>query len=200
MSNDILESMFSDFIENNIIGLSDSATKELFTDVQFFFKYCSEVSYVNIDLTKIDSAQEEIWAKFHYWNEKYNYYMNGKGHYTDRSMLVHDIAVYLYPLFDSDWMPEDVKGLSLLFGLLRELEDTPVKDRFPEKKYRLRWINNKDGSSKYIDRGSNGNWDMWGVKNSVKTFTESEIEQLKKDYPRFASVIDVMKEPAEEKE
>lgn len=33
--------------------------------------------------------------------------------------------------FDPDWMPEDVKGLSLLFSLLRELEDTPVKDRFP---------------------------------------------------------------------
>lgn len=102
MSNDILESVFSDFIDNNMIGLSDSATKELFTDVQFFFKYCSKVSYVNIDLTKIDSAQEEIWAKFHYWNEKYNYYMNGKGHYTDRSMLVHDIAVYLYQVSNQD--------------------------------------------------------------------------------------------------
>ena len=96
MSNNTLEYMFSDFIKNNMIGLSDSATKELFTDIQFFYKYCSEVSYVDIDLTKIDSAQEEIWAKFHYWNEKYNYYMNGKGHYTDRSMLVHDIAVYFY--------------------------------------------------------------------------------------------------------
>lgn len=96
MSNDILESMFSDFIQDNMIGLSDSATKELFTDVQFFYKYCSEVSYVDIDLTGINSAQEEVWSKFHYWNEKYNYYMNGKGHYTDRSMLVHDIAVYYY--------------------------------------------------------------------------------------------------------
>ena len=65
MSNNILESMFDDFIQDNIIGLSDSATKELFTDVQFFYKCCPEVSYTNIDLTEINSAQEEVWAKFH---------------------------------------------------------------------------------------------------------------------------------------
>lgn len=102
MSNNTLEYMFSNFIQDNMMGLSDSATKELLTDIQFFFKYCSEVSYVNIGLTKIDSAQEEIWAKFHYWNEKYNYYMNGEGHYTDPSMLVKDIAVYLYGVSNSD--------------------------------------------------------------------------------------------------
>lgn len=114
MSNNILESMFDDFIQDNMIGLSDSATKELFTDVQFFYKYCSEVSYVNIDLTKIDSAQEEIWAKLHYWNEKYNYYMNGKGHYTDQSMLVHDIAVYFYRV-SSPKKLKDPKFLDLVW-------------------------------------------------------------------------------------
>ena len=102
MGNNILESMFDDFIQDNMIGLSESATKELLTDVQFFYKYCSEVSYVNIDLTEISSAQEEVWAKFHYWNEKYNYYMNGKGHYTDRSMLAHDIALYYYQVSNPD--------------------------------------------------------------------------------------------------
>jgi hypothetical protein len=40
MINNILESMFDDFIKDNMIGLSDSATKELLTDVQFFYKYC----------------------------------------------------------------------------------------------------------------------------------------------------------------
>lgn len=102
MSNSILESMFDDFIQDNMIGLSESATKELLTDVQFFYKYCPEVSYTNIDLTEISSAQEEVWAKFHYWNEKYNYYMNGKGHYTDRSMLAHGIAVYYYQVSNPD--------------------------------------------------------------------------------------------------
>lgn len=33
MSNDILESMFNDFIQDNVIGLSDFATKELLTDI-----------------------------------------------------------------------------------------------------------------------------------------------------------------------
>ena len=37
MSNNILESMFDDFIQDNMIGLSDSATKELLTDIQFFY-------------------------------------------------------------------------------------------------------------------------------------------------------------------
>lgn len=37
MSNNTLEYMFSNFIKDNMIGLSDSATKELFTDVQFFY-------------------------------------------------------------------------------------------------------------------------------------------------------------------
>ncbi|GGI63817.1 hypothetical protein [Limosilactobacillus caviae] len=51
---------------------------------------------------------------------------------------------------DPDWMPDDVKGLSLLFNLLRELEETPVKERFPEKRYRLRWLDDKDGTPEYI--------------------------------------------------
>ena len=29
--------MFDDFIQDNMIGLSDSATKELLTDIQFFY-------------------------------------------------------------------------------------------------------------------------------------------------------------------
>lgn len=33
----------------------------------------------------------------------------------------------------------------------------------------------------------------------AEIFTESELEQLKKDNPRFAPAIDAMKEPAEER-
>ena len=33
MSNNILESMFDDLTQDNMIGLSESATKELLTDI-----------------------------------------------------------------------------------------------------------------------------------------------------------------------
>ena len=32
------------------------------------------------------------------------------------------------------------RNLAILFGLVQQLRDTPIKERFPEKKYRLRWI------------------------------------------------------------
>ena len=123
---------------------------------------------------------------------------DGDDTYYFMSVKVCDKKFSLF--FDPDWMPGDVKGLSLLFSLLRELEDTPVKDRFPEKRYRLRWLDDKDGTPEYIDFDSNAGWNMWGDKNATDTFTELQLDQLKRDHPLFASVIDIMKEPVEEKE
>lgn len=123
---------------------------------------------------------------------------DGDDTYYFMSVKVCDKKFSLF--FDPDWMPEDVKGLSLLFSLLRQLEDTPVKDRFPEKRYRLRWLDDKDGTPEYIDFDSNAGWNMWGDKNATDTFTELQLDQLKRDHPLFASVIDVMKEPVEEEE
>lgn len=123
---------------------------------------------------------------------------DGDDTYYFMSVKVCDKKFSLF--FDPDWMPEDVKGLSLLFSLLRQLEDTPVKDRFPEKRYRLRWLDDKDGTPEYIDFDSNAGWNMWGDKNATNTFTESQLDQLKRDHPLFASVIDIMKEPVEEED
>ena len=123
---------------------------------------------------------------------------DGDDTYYFMSVKVCDKKFSLF--FDPDWMPEDVKGLSLLFSLLRQLEDTPVKDRFPEKRYRLRWLDDKDGTPEYIDFDSNAGWNMWGDKNATNTFTELQLDQLKRDHPLFASVIDIMKEPVEEED
>ncbi|MBB1109919.1 hypothetical protein H5S11_10470, partial [Limosilactobacillus sp. pH52_RY] len=38
--------------------------------------------------------------------------------------------------------PED---LALVMDVVQRLIDTPTKERFPEKKYRLRWIDSNDG-------------------------------------------------------
>ena len=95
---------------------------------------------------------------------------------------------------DPDWLPDNVTGLSFLFNLLRELEDTPVKERFPEKKYRLRWIDS-NGIPNYLDNRECV-WTTESITNA-RCFTESELKQLKEDNPRLAPAIDAMKEPAE---
>lgn len=95
------------------------------------------------------------------------------------------------------------RNLAILFGLVQQLRDTPIKERFPEKKYRLRWIDSKvqEGPATYLGRTGSGDSIYWSTFSVVgaEVFTESELEQLKKDNPRLAPAIDAMKEPAEDK-
>lgn len=93
------------------------------------------------------------------------------------------------------WKKEDREYLS---ALIEEFLHTPVRERFPEKKYRLRWINDGDGGRNYLDNDD----DWWSTedKSYAKQYTESELEQLKKDNPHLAPAIDAMKEPAEDKD
>ena len=95
------------------------------------------------------------------------------------------------------WKKEDREYLS---ALIEELLHTPVEERFPEKKYRLRWIDDRNGKTNYVYLDIDATWHMITLKNFADTFTESELEQLKKDNPRFAPAIDAMKEPAEDKD
>ena len=73
---------------------------------------------------------------------------------------------------------------------------TPIKERFPEKKYRLRWVDDNDGTSNYLDYLA-GEWRLF-ANEDVHIFTETELQQLKINNPRFAPVIDAMKEPVED--
>ena len=77
---------------------------------------------------------------------------------------------------------------------------TPLDERFPEKKYRLRWIDDRNGKTNYVYLDINATWHMITHGDFADTFTESELEQLKKYNPRLAPAIDVMKEPVEEEE
>ena len=85
-----------------------------------------------------------------------------------------------------------------LLNLIAELEKTPVKERFPEKKYRLRWISDKNYYKNYLSLDSNGEWDLEEGRSGATVFTKSALEQLKKDNPRLAPAIDAMKEPVED--
>ena len=83
-----------------------------------------------------------------------------------------------------------------LDGIVGKFLRTPVKERFPEKKYRLRWINDQGRCKNYLNLNSNGAWVFVDDEIDADTFTESGLEQLKKDNPRFAPAIDAMKEEA----
>lgn len=91
------------------------------------------------------------------------------------------------------------KDLARVMDVIQRLLDTPVKERFPEKKYCLRWIDDKVGK---IFLGMHGKakgaskplWVTFSKPCSDAIFTESELEQLKKDNPRLAPAIDAMKE------
>ena len=80
--------------------------------------------------------------------------------------------------------------------MIEEFLHTPVEERFPEKKYRLRWFDDELGET--FLGFSNGliknYWSTFNAPTSNTIFTESELEQLKKDNPRLAPAIDAMKE------
>ena len=92
------------------------------------------------------------------------------------------------------WKKPDREYLS---SLIEEFLHTPIKERFPEKKYRLRWITDDDGTPNYIHKLC-GSWNWNTNKRDTKTFTEKELQQLKINNPRFAPAIDAMKELVEE--
>ena len=96
-------------------------------------------------------------------------------------------------------LPADVKAQ--ISGIIGKFLRTPIKERFPEKKYRLRWFDDELGET--FLGFSNGliknYWSTFNAPTSNTIFTESELEQLKKDNPHLAPAIDAMKEPVEDK-
>ena len=92
------------------------------------------------------------------------------------------------------------KDLARVMDVIQRLLDTPVNERFPEKKYCLRWINDQGRCKNYLNLNSNGAWVFMDDEIYAEIFTESELEQLKTDNPRLAPAIDAMKEPVEDKD
>lgn len=95
------------------------------------------------------------------------------------------------------WKKADREYLSTLIeGFLH----TPVRERFPEKKYRLRWINDGDNHKNYLSCNLDGEWDLVMEKCEATIFAESGLNHLKLYNPLLAPAIDAMKEPAEDKD
>lgn len=140
-----------------------------------------------------------------------SYFLNLKAIKRDDGVLIisgNDDALLLVPEKATNFMEVyfcvDNQGMYFtkanrerLSALIEEFLETPIKDRFSEKKYRLRWIDEDDGDRNYLVITSG--WYLTNIIDDKKAvFTESELEQLKRDAPRLAPAIDAMKEPMED--
>ena len=99
----------------------------------------------------------------------------------------------------------DVTDLARVMDVVQRLICTPVKERFPEKKYRLRWIDDDAGESFLGLYGKTEGhidpyWFLFGTSSFYTIFTESELEQLKRDNPRLVPAIEAMKEEVKDDE
>lgn len=151
-----------------------------------------------------------------------SYFLNLKAIRRDDGVLIisgNDDALLLVPKKATNFMEVyfcvDNQGMYFtkanrerLSALIEEFLETPIDERYPEKKYRLRWIDylfsNDECNPRrqYLYKDGDG----WGLccyksityKSKEAVFTESELEQIKRDAPCLVPLIDAMKEPVEE--
>lgn len=97
-----------------------------------------------------------------------------------------------------------LKDLARVMDVIQRLLDTPVKERFPEKKYRLVVKRENPFCPKYVSNiitELNGiGFDLSIDEKEARIFSEKELSQIKGREPSLAPAIDAMKEPAEDKD
>lgn len=118
-------------------------------------------------------------------------------------LMIHDHAktwgeVTLASIAMDDVIPED---LARVMGVVQRLLDTPVKDRFPEKKWLLCLGKNDYGKKIYLTKIN----DPRKVETMLNAdcFTEwsnQEIQGLVERFPSLAPAIDGMKEEVDDDE
>lgn len=97
-------------------------------------------------------------------------------------------------------VPIDVKAQ--LTGIINKFLRTPIKERFPEKKYRLmamryvegpiaikQYVTGLEASGDYVTFG-------FGSKENAEKWTDKELRNMSQWFPQEA--VDAMKEPVEE--
>lgn len=95
-----------------------------------------------------------------------------------------------------DVIPED---LARVMDVVQRLLDTPVKDRFPEKKYRL--VANPNSleetgtyASKYVACIDDSIDSFSFVYGGPTIFSEKDLKQIEESHPNIAPAIEAMKE------
>ena len=142
---------------------------------------------INEAVNRIESTSESIYA----WERE------GYIHIAFNTFTVLVVPYEAKTMFDCHFvnsnleLPADVKAQ--LSGIIGKFLRTPIKERYPDKKYRLRWISDKDNCKNYLDYSS-GMWDFVESKNEATIFAESGLNHLKLNNPLLAPAIDAMKE------
>lgn len=108
----------------------------------------------------------------------------------------------------SDWdclsniEPQD---LARVMDVIQRLLDTPVEERFPEKKYRL--VANPNSleqtgtyATKYVACIQDGMDGFSFIYGEPTVFSEKELKQIEELHPNIAPAIDAMKEEAKDDE
>lgn len=97
-----------------------------------------------------------------------------------------------------------VMDLARVMDVVQRLICTPVKERFPEKKYLLVAKRKPDrpGLPKYVKAMATGfnefNFYLTNDKSEAQIYQESVLEGIKEREPSLAPAIDVMKEEVKE--
>ena len=91
-----------------------------------------------------------------------------------------------------------VTDLARVMDVVQRLLDTPVEERFPEKKYRLVAKRETSVHPKYVSNIITGFdelvFDLSIDEKEARIFSEKELNQIKKREPSLALAIDTMKE------
>lgn len=93
------------------------------------------------------------------------------------------------------------QDLARTMDVVQRLIDTPLDERKPKKKHRLRWLDSTDPflrATTYLGRvvdNELGNY-YWSTfpDYSAELFTEDQLKKMKRDNPKLAPAIDAMKE------
>ena len=100
-------------------------------------------------------------------------------------------------------LPADVKAQ--ISGIIGKFLRTPIKERFPEKKYRL--VANPNSfeqtgtyATKYVACIQDGMDCFSFVYGGPTVFSEKELKQIEELHPNIAPAIDTMKEEVKEDE
>ncbi len=151
---------------------------------------------INEAVNRIESTSESIYA----WERE------GYIHIAFNTFTVLVVPYEAKTMFDCHFvnsnleLPADVKAQ--LSGIIGKFLRTPIKERYPDKKYRLRWIDDDAGKTflGFCENWGQKYWSLFDTQTSSTIFTESELEQFKRENPKLAPAIDAMKEPAEDKD
>ena len=102
----------------------------------------------------------------------------------------------------TDVAPED---LARVMDVIQRLLDTPVEERFSEKKYRL--VANPNSleqtgtyATKYVACIQDGMDGFSFIYGEPTVFSEKELKQIEELHPNIAPAIDTMKEEAKDDE